>query len=215
MAAFPLIMVQGNLTEILFRWVPAHPPLVLNILLIPIINLFGLLVFLGYPIGTGVLIWCVYRLTLNGKRKLIHPALIVPILCNVYIVVQALPLLEIAQGSQIRPGGWAITTFLPAFAFTIYNVSYAALRLRLHESKVICVIGLLLGLLPIPVMFLSLKMILSIKGLRLERNCLPLRGSGGRAQDESTRASASRPGFFPAQAFMSSVLIVSNSGLFC
>ena len=168
MAAFPLIMVQGNLTEILFRWVPAHPPLVLNILLIPIINLFGLLVFLGYPIGTGVLIWCVYRLTLNGKRKLIHPALIAPILCNLYIIVQALPLLEIPQGSQIRPGGWAITTFLPAFAFTIYNVSYAALRLRLHESKVICVIGLLLGLLPIPVMFLSLKMILSIKGLRLE-----------------------------------------------
>ena len=55
MAAFPLIIVQGKLSEVLFGWVPDHPPLVLNILLIPITSLFFLFGFFGYPIGTGIL----------------------------------------------------------------------------------------------------------------------------------------------------------------
>ena len=169
--AFPLVMstkFAGEWAGKLFAWVPAHPSTALTVLLMPFIWMAGLLGFFGYVAGTGILTWCVARSILGRPKSLISPAIGVPLLCNIYIFLQALPLLELPQGSQIRPGGWAVTTFLPACGLTIYGAFYAARQLRAQENKIICAVGILLGLLPIPTMLLSLQLVVFIKGFRLE-----------------------------------------------
>ena len=169
--AFPLVMSTNAIWGWggkLFAWVPPHPSAALIVVLIPITWSLGLLGVFGYVIGTGILTWCLGRSIMRRRKPLIPPTLLVPLLCNIYIFAQALPLLELPRGSQIRPGAWVITTLPPAFGLTIYCVFKAARQLRAQENKIICAAGMLVGLLPIPIMLLSLRLVVAIKGFGLE-----------------------------------------------
>ena len=169
---FPLVMSSNtvwNWVGKLFAWVPPHPSAALTVLLIPITWSLGLLGFFGYVVGTGILTWCAGRLLLRHRKSFIPPVLLVPLLCDIYVFVQVLPLFELPYGAQIRPGGLIGMTFLPAFGLTIYCVFYAARRLRAQENKIICAVGILIGLLPIPIMLLSLQLVVAIKGFGLEQ----------------------------------------------
>ena len=169
---FPLVMSSNtvwNWVGKLFAWVPPHPSAALTVLLIPITWSLGLLGFFGYVVGTGILTWCAGRLMLRHRKSFIPPVLLVPLLCDIYVFVQVLPLFELPYGAQIRPGGLIGMTFLPAFGLTIYCVFYAARRLRAQENKIICAVGILIGLLPIPIMLLSLQLVVAIKGFGLEQ----------------------------------------------
>ena len=105
---FPLVMSSNtvwNWVGKLFAWVPPHPSAALTVLLIPITWSLGLLGFFGYVVGTGILTWCAGRLMLRHRKSFIPPVLLVPLLCDIYIFVQVLPLFELPYGAQIRPGG--------------------------------------------------------------------------------------------------------------
>lgn len=169
--AFPLVigaMAWGTSGGDPLAWVPAHPSMLLTILLLPIMACFSILYGFGYIVGTGILAWNVRTLMLRD-RKLVNPAAIfIPLLCDVYVFAQALPFFEVPRGESIRPMGWSAITFLLAVAMTIYGVSYAAMQLRAKENKIICTIGILVGLLPYPIMLFSLNLVAAIKGFRLE-----------------------------------------------
>ena len=149
-------------------WVPAHPSTLMTILLLPIMACFSILYNLGYIVGTGILAWNVRRLMLRDQKPVIPPAILIPLLCDVYVFAQALPFFEVPRGEQIRPMGWSAITLLLAFSMTIYGVSYAVRQLRAQENKIICAVGILVGLLPYPIMLFSLNLVAAIKGFRLE-----------------------------------------------
>ena len=170
--AFPLIvsaMVWRTPNGDPFAWMPANPPTLMAILLVPVMILFGLLCSFGYIVGTGIIAWRVRRLMLHDQKPVIPPAILIPLLCDIYVFVQALPFLEVPHGEQIRPMGWVAITFLLAIGMTIYGVSFAAGQLQAQASKIICTVGILIGLLPIPTMLLSLQLVAAIKGFRLEQ----------------------------------------------
>src|SRR5271170_6409762 len=57
----------------------------------------------SYPIGTSICIWCAGHFILRRAKPLLPPEILVPMLCNLCVFAQWLPLLSVPRGTSIRP----------------------------------------------------------------------------------------------------------------
>ncbi|MGC3989886.1 MAG: hypothetical protein QM796_09460 [Chthoniobacteraceae bacterium] len=121
----------------------------------------------SYMIGTAICFWCGAQY-LRGTRPAIPSALLIPLLCDVYIFAQALPFLAVPRGTPIRPMGWAVFSLLLALGLTVFGVIHVSLQLRTKQSRAFCAVGYFLSILPIPIVMSSLQLMAAIKGFELE-----------------------------------------------
>lgn len=120
-----------------------------------------------YLIGTGSCLYCLNRFLLQISYIPIGPSLLVPLLFNVFVGLQALPFLLFPDGSKIRPIGWVFITVIIGLFLTIRGLIFLIQRYRSEPNKFAWFIGLLFVLCPIPTAMVSLHLIVAIKGFEL------------------------------------------------
>jgi hypothetical protein len=169
LTVFPLVVdfaAWNRFFEGIFLWVPGHPPGKLE----GFSEVLAAPVFLWHPfsymIGTAICSLCVGWLLLRYGKNVISPILLIPLLCDIYVFAQALPLLGLPSGAHIRSMGVNPLTFLLACGMTVFGLIYVTTQQPAQQSKILRGIGMLLSLLPIPIMMSSLSLMASIKGFK-------------------------------------------------
>ena len=120
-----------------------------------------------YLIGTGTCLFCLNRFLLQVSYIRIPPSLVVPVMFNVFVCLQALPFLLLPDAAKIRPIGWVFITAIVGLFLTIRGLVFVLQRYRSEPSKFAWFIGLLFVFCPIPTAMVSLHLIVAIKGFEL------------------------------------------------
>ena len=120
-----------------------------------------------YLIGSGICLFCLNRFLLQISYIPIGPSLLVPLLFNVFVGLQALPFLLFPDGSKIRPIGWVFITVIIGLFLTIRGLIFLIQRYRSEPNKFAWFIGLLFVLCPIPTAMASFHLMVAIKGFEL------------------------------------------------
>jgi hypothetical protein len=120
-----------------------------------------------YLIGIGTCLFCLNRFLLQILYIRIAPLLLVPLLFNVFLGLQALPFLPLPDAAKIRPIGWVFITVMIGLFLTIRGLVFLIQRYRLEPNKFLWLIGLLFVFGPIPTAMASLHLMVAIKGFEL------------------------------------------------
>ena len=88
-----------------------------------------------YLIGTGICLFCLNRFLLQISYIPIGPSLLVPLLFNVFVGLQALPFLLLPDAAKIRPIGWVFITAIIVLFLTIRGLVFVLQRYRSEPSK--------------------------------------------------------------------------------
>lgn len=163
----------GVCFDAVFSWVPDHPPKPLEplfgMLMMPFLVLHGFS-FMG---GTALMLFAVGAWlrrsppSSDREREAFPLAVILPVLGNCFLVIQALPFLRVPQGTVMRPMGWTFFNFQVALAITIIGLSLSVALLMKKQRKMLAVIGIALSLAPIFTMMIAFHAVVAIKGLVL------------------------------------------------
>ena len=103
-----------------------------------------------YLIGAGICLYCLNRFLMEVSYIRIAPTLLVPVLFNLFVFLQALPFLLLPDAAKIRPIGWVFITAIVGLFLTIRGLVFVLQRYRSEPSKFAWFIGLLLVFCPIP-----------------------------------------------------------------
>jgi hypothetical protein len=131
--------------------------------------LVALLLPLGFPVGTGLLVlialprvnkWTEFR------APVITP-LVVPSLSIAWLAAQALPFLQLPKGTPIRPMFWALCTVVSALCLMIISTARTVAGWRTAKSTLVCCVALAASLFIIVVPSLSLYAAAALKGLEI------------------------------------------------
>ena len=117
-----------------------------------------------YLIGTGSCLYCLNRFLLQVSYIRIPPSLVVPVMFNVFVGLQALPFLLLPDAAKIRPIGWVFITVIVGLFLTIRGLVFVLQRYKSEPNKFAWFIGLLFVFCPIPTAMASLHLMVSIKG---------------------------------------------------
>jgi len=173
MIALPLVVdskAWDSLFEMVFSWVPPHPPQslepVFGMLMMPFLFFYGYSFMIGSAIIT-LLIWFATRKWMSVHPCALEP-LLFPVLSLLWLVVQALPFLQIATGTPIRPMGWALYTGLSALGLMIVSIVRTIGMFKKGMNKVVCLLATLVSAVLIAAPSVSLNAIARFKGLILE-----------------------------------------------
>lgn len=120
-----------------------------------------------YLIGTGSCLYCLNRFLLQVSYIRIPPSLVVPVMFNVFVGLQALPFLLLPDAAKIRPIGWVFITVIVGLFLTIRGLVFVLQRYKSEPNKFAWFIGLLFVFCPIPTAMASLHLMVSIKGFEL------------------------------------------------
>ena len=120
-----------------------------------------------YLIGTGICLYCLNRFLMEVFYIRIPPSLVVPVMFNVFVGLQALPFLLLPDAAKIRPIGWVFITVIIGLFLTIRGLVFVIQRYKSEPNKFAWFIGLLFVFCPIPTAMVSLHLMVAIKGFEL------------------------------------------------
>ena len=120
-----------------------------------------------YLIGTGICLYCLNRFLMEVSYIRIPPSLVVPVMFNVFVGLQALPFLLLPDAAKIWPIGWVFITVIIGLFLTIRGLVFVIQRYKSEPNKFAWFIGLLFVFCPIPTAMVSLHLMVAIKGFEL------------------------------------------------
>jgi hypothetical protein len=140
----------------------------LQVLLCAIVIPLMLLYAYSFMLGTGICAFFLWR------RVAVGPAtshaffpLLLPLLCILWLALQAAPFLRVPAGTHIRPMNWTACTFGSAVLLTVFSIIRSIAAFREGKNKFVCSVAMLLSVAMIIVPSLSLIGVARLEGFGL------------------------------------------------
>lgn len=136
----------------------------LCVIVMPLMMLYGF----SFMLGTGICALLLWRRVASGAATshALYP-LVLPVLCILWLALQAAPFLRVPAGSSIRPMGWAAYTLMSALLLMVFSIIRSVAAFRSGKHKLICSVAVLLSVAVIAVPSLSLHGVAQLKGFSL------------------------------------------------